>query len=163
MTALEAWYVRDEAPTSVRERPKDLVPERRGATRLPIEVDVDIEGAAHRFRANTANLSTGGMFVVTHRDIPLGTNVMLSFALPNGASLEVIGVVRWRRDKNNEGVAGLGIAFFCLEPEAKRTIYDFCAVREAIYVPQAPSTSGEFEAITTVPRGEDDLVNPNRG
>jgi uncharacterized protein (TIGR02266 family) len=156
MSALEAWYVRDEALTSLRQRPKNLVQERRAATRLPIEVDVDVEGAAHRFRSNTANLSTGGLFIVTHRDIPLGTHVMLSFALPNGASLEVIGVVRWRRDKSSESVAGLGIAFFCLEPEAKKTINDFCAVREAIYVTQAePPGSGEFEAITTIPEGDE--------
>lgn len=152
MSALEAWYVREEALTSLRERPKDLVEERRGATRLPIEIDVDVEGAAHRFRANTGNLSTGGMFVVTHRDIPLGTNVMLSFTLPSGAALEVIGVVRWRRSEDSDGIAGLGIAFFCLEPEAKRTIHDFCGVREAIYAPQA---SGEFEAITSIPEGDE--------
>jgi uncharacterized protein (TIGR02266 family) len=152
MTGLEAWYVREEAPTSIRERPKDLVRERRAATRLPIEIDVDLEGAAHRFRSSTANLSTGGMFVVTHRDIPVGTQVMLSFVLPNGAALEVIGTVRWRRDKDNDGVAGLGVGFFCLEPEAKRSIHDYCAVREAIYVPPA---SGAFEAITTIPRGEE--------
>ena len=153
MSALEAWYVREEAPTSLRERPKDLVQERRAATRLPIEVDIDVEGAAHRFRSSTANLSTGGLFVVTHREIPLGTHVMLSFSLPNGASLEVIGVVRWHRGKDAEGVAGLGIAFFCLEPEAKKTIHDFCAVREAIYVPQ--QKSGEFEAVTTIPEGDE--------
>ena len=155
MSALEAWYVREEARTCLRERPKDLVEERRGGTRLPIEVDVDVEGAAHRFRANTANLSTGGMFIVTHRDIPLGTNVMLSFALPNGVALEVIGVVRWTRGKDSDGIAGLGIAFFCLEPEAKKTIHDFCAVREAIYVPAQPPGSGEFEAITTIPEGDE--------
>ena len=156
MTALEAWYVREEAPTSLRERPKDLVQERRGATRLPIEVDVDVEGAANRFRANTANLSSGGMFIVTHRDIPLGTNVMLSFTLPNGVALEVIGIVRWARGKDSDGIAGLGVAFFCLEPEAKKTIHDFCAVREAIYVPPQPQPgSGEFEAITTIPEGEE--------
>ena len=85
MSALEAWYVRDEAKTAVRERPTDLVDERRGAARLPIEIDVEVEGAAHRFRSNTANLSAGGLFVVTHRDIPLGTHVMLGFKLPNGA------------------------------------------------------------------------------
>lgn len=153
MSALEAWYVREEPLTACRERPKDLVEERRLAARLPIEIDVDVEGAAHRFRSNTANLSTGGMFVVTHRDIPIGTHVMLSFALPNGASLEVIGVVQWRRDKDSDGVAGLGIAFFCLEPEAKQTIHDFCAVRVAIYAPQ--QKSGEFEAITTIPEGDE--------
>jgi uncharacterized protein (TIGR02266 family) len=153
MSALEAWYVRDEVPTSVGQRPEGLVKERRVATRLPIELDVDVEGAAHRFRANTANISAGGMFVVTHRDIPLGTHVMLGFKLPSGAALEVIGVVCWRRGKEEDGVAGLGVSFFCLEPEAKKTIQDFCGVREAIYV---PAESGEFEAITSIPKGEDD-------
>jgi uncharacterized protein (TIGR02266 family) len=157
MSALEAWYVREEARTALHDRPKDLVEERRAATRLPIEIDVDVEGAAHRFRSSTANLSRGGCFIVTHRDIPLGTHVMLAFKLPNGAFLEVIGVVRWRRDEESDAVAGLGIAFFCLEPEVKRTIRDFCAVREAIYVSaQAEDVgSGEFEAITTVPEGDE--------
>ena len=53
---------------------------------------------------------------------------------------------------------GLGIAFFCLEPEAKKTIHDFCAVREAIYAPPQPAEtagSGEFEAITTIPEGDE--------
>lgn len=140
MTALEAWYVRDEAPTVVRPRPVDFTKERRGGARLPIEIDIDVEGAAHRFRSNTANLSSGGVFVVTHRDIPLGTHVMLGFELPSGVALEVIGAVRWRRDEGADGVAGLGIAFFCLEPEAKKVIQDFCGVREAIY----KSESGEW-------------------
>lgn len=154
MSALEAWHVRDESPTSVRERPAELVEERRGAKRLPIEIDVDVEGAAQRFRSNSADVSTGGLFIVTHRDIPLGTHVMLSFTLPNGAALEVIGVVRWRRDEDADGVAGLGIAFFCVEPEAKKVIHDFCGVREAIYA--VPAESGEFEAVTSIPEGEDD-------
>lgn len=158
MSAIEAWHVREEAPTSVGQRPVGLFAERRGAQRLPIEIDVDVEGAAHRFRSTTANLSSGGVFVVTHRDIPIGTHVMLGFKLPNGAALEVIGAVRWRRGKESDGVAGLGIGFFCLEPEAKKTIQDFCGVREAIYAGSArseggPAQSGEFEAITAVPRG----------
>jgi uncharacterized protein (TIGR02266 family) len=160
MSALEVWYVREEPPTSVGKRPEGLIEERRSGARLPIELDVDVEGAAHRFRSNTANLSAGGMFIVTHRDIPLGTHVMLGFKLPNGAALEVIGVVRWRRDKDADGVAGLGIAFFCLEPEAKKTIQDFCGVREAIYAAAgegAPRVeSGEFEAVTSIPKGDDD-------
>lgn len=161
MSALQAWYVRDEVPTSVGQRPAGLAKERRAAARLPIELDVDVEGAAHRFRSSCADLSSGGMFIVTHRDIPLGTHVMLGFKLPNGASLEVIGVVRWRRDDrpSDGGVAGLGVAFFCLEPEAKKTLQDFCGVREAIYA--TPARSGEYElggleAITHVPEGEDD-------
>jgi uncharacterized protein (TIGR02266 family) len=142
MTALERWYVREEAPTVVhRRRPADLVKERRAAVRLPIEIDVDVEGAAHRFRTTTANISAGGMFVATTRDIPVGTNVMLSFALPNGATHELIGVVQWKCDGD---ARGFGVSFFCLDPAVKKSLEHFCAVREALY---SSPESGEYPTV----------------
>lgn len=159
MSALKAWNLQNEAPTVPRRpRPADLSArpegERRAARRLPIEVDVDVEGAAHRFRASTVDLSPGGLFVSTQRDIPEGTHVMLGLSLPSGAALEVIGIVRWRRPVHDgEGGAspGLGIAFFCLDPEVKKTLEAFCAVREPLYAKNASASSsgsGEYEAVT---------------
>lgn len=153
MSALEAWYVCEEAGTVTRRpRTSDVVYERRGATRLPIEIDVDVEGAAHRFRSSTVDLSSGGLFVMTHHEIPVGTNVLLAFKLPSGVALEVIGVVQWRRDRHlGSESPGLGIAFFCLEPEVKKTLEEFCAVREALYAHDLyPERSGEFEAARPV-------------
>ncbi len=110
--------------------------DRRASRRLPIEIDVTVEGAAHRFTAPTADLSTGGLFVLTVSPIPIATHVLLAFTLPNGAELEVIGVVQWTRTgygDGTEGQPGLGIAFFCLEPEARAVLERFCSVREALY------------------------------
>lgn len=158
MSALHAWYVVEEAERVTRRPPKsDAAHERRGATRLPIEIDVDVEGAAHRFRSSTVDLSAGGLFVMTHHEIPVGTNVLLAFKLPNGASLEVLGVVQWRRDRHLGAESpGLGIAFFCLDPEVKKILESFCRVREALYSRpdeayqeqdlDYPEQSGEFEA-----------------
>lgn len=135
MAVLDAWYVRDEALTVIgRPRPREIVPERRAAPRLPIEVDVDVEGPAQRFRTSTRDLSTGGMFLLTHRDIPIGTQVMLCFRLPSGTSLEVNGVVKWRRDDYlGEGSPGIGVAFADLGPEVKGLVERFCKVREPLY------------------------------
>lgn len=129
-----------EEPTLIRRRPAAL--ERRRAARLPIEIDIRIEGAALRFDATTADLSPGGLFVVTARSIPAGTHVMLSFTLPNGAALEMLGVVQWQyegsarndQDPSHAGRgAGLGLSFFCPEPATKALLERFCSTREALY------------------------------
>ena len=120
-----AGFPNEEPPTLIRRRPAAM--ERRAALRLPIEMDVNVEGAAHRFQATTADLSSGGMFVLTQRMLPIGANVMLGFTLPNGVTLEVLGAVQ------HHGATGLGVAFFCLEPKTRELLERFCAVREPLY------------------------------
>jgi uncharacterized protein (TIGR02266 family) len=141
----EVAFPYEETPTLLRRRPARL--EKRSAARLPIEMDVNVEGAAHRFQATTADVSGGGMFVITQRAIPVGVEVMLGFTLPNGTSLEVLGVVQWQT--NGDGKlrpAGLGIAFFCLEPEAKGTLERFCSAREPLYFAGAHEAHEAHEA-----------------
>ena len=144
--------------------------ERRSSLRLPIEIDVEVEGAAQRFRSTTVDVSPSGMFVMTHADIPVGTHVMLAFTLPSGVSLQVIGVVQWRREKHaaTGEQPGLGIAFFCLDPEVKKMLESFCAVRAPLYTGAPPPSasspppatsafaleSGEFEVSTVEPKGD---------
>jgi uncharacterized protein (TIGR02266 family) len=132
----------EESPTNAarRRRSSAVHQDRRQGRRLPIELDVTLEGAAHRFTAQTRDLSEGGMFVMTELPIPIGTHVMMSFTLrgENATTLEVLGVVQWVRSghehhEEESRPPGLGIAFFCLEPEAKGTIERFCAVRHALY------------------------------
>jgi|GEM_PF-3154334 len=144
-------FSQDEPLTLIRRRPATT--EQRAGARLPIEVDVEIEGAAHRFTATTADLSPGGMFVVTQRAMPIGVEVMLGFTLPNGTSLEVLGVVRWQTNGGDAECgstqpAGIGVAFFCLEPEAKAMLAEFCRAREPLYYANV-TASGEFERISS--------------
>jgi uncharacterized protein (TIGR02266 family) len=169
--AERAGFALEEPPTLIRRRPATL--EKRAAARLPIEMDVHVEGAAHRFQASTGDLSSGGMFVVTQRAIPIGANVMLGFTLPNGTAVEVLAVVKWQTSGGDlvDGIprpAGIGLSFFCLEPEVKAVLESFCSVREALYygpddeheritVGPVVTTSGEFvrtrasEALTAPP------------
>jgi len=133
-----AYFAHEEPPTLIRRRP--AAAERRGAARLPLEIDVHVEGAAHCFDATTADVSSGGMFVITSRAIPEGTNVRLAFTLPNGTALEVVASVEWRRA---EGLPGLGLSFFCLAPDVKETLAAFCDAREPLYYGDDPLDEGE--------------------
>jgi hypothetical protein len=69
--------------------------------------------------------------------------VMLRFTLPNGTALEVLAAVQWQYTGNGRGPddhhdidmrgPGLGLSFFCLEPETKARLVRFCELREALY------------------------------
>jgi uncharacterized protein (TIGR02266 family) len=127
----------DDGSTLIRPKRQE---ERRSAIRLPVEIDVRVEGAAHHFAGVTGDLSPGGMFIATPsykgRFIPIGTHVVLTFELrQNGERVElaVIGVVQWRRDDHHDGPPGLGVAFFCLDPEVRTMLVHFCSVRERLY------------------------------
>ena len=124
-----ASFTNEEPPTLIRRRPAAM--ERRAGVRLPIEMDVHVEGAAHRFDATTGDLSSGGIFVATQRVLPLGAHVMLVFTLPNGVALEVLGAVT--RHAGGESSPGFGASFFCLEPKVRELLESFCAVREPLY------------------------------
>jgi uncharacterized protein (TIGR02266 family) len=146
-------FSHDEPLTLIRRRPAGS--EKRADARLPIEMDVEVEGAAHRFTATTADLSAGGMFIVTQRDMPIGVEVMLGFTLPNGKLIEVLGLVQWQTNGGDalDGSVlppGIGVSFFCPEPEAKATLAEFCRVREPLYYANV-TASGEFERVVTAP------------
>jgi uncharacterized protein (TIGR02266 family) len=132
MSAHAVWR---QEPRSSDFWPTTRIRERRGGRRLPIEVEVDVEGAAERFRSTSVDLSPGGMFVMTHHALPVGVNVVLAFTLPNGVELHVVGVVQWRRDDGRGAEpAGIGISFFFLDPEVREILEAFCAVREPLYL-----------------------------
>jgi Tfp pilus assembly protein PilZ len=138
MTAQPSAFAQEDPPTLIRRRRPDM--ERRAAVRLPIEMEVHVEGAAQRYLAVTGDFSPGGMFVVTQRQMPVGTQVMLSFTLPNGVAVEVLGVVKWHgvggvamSGSTRARGAGIGLAFFCLEPAVKAMLQEYCANREPLY------------------------------
>jgi uncharacterized protein (TIGR02266 family) len=127
----EAWADAEESVVRLKSRPAGA--ERRVTRRLPIEIDVTVEGGACRFTTTTFDLSPGGVFIASYESIPIGTELVLSFALPSGTPLEVIGIVQWRRGSLDEAPQGMGVSFFCLDPEAKKVLERFCAVREPLY------------------------------
>lgn len=85
--------------------------EKRSHEREPVTLFVEYEGADDLIGDFTENLSTGGTFVVTNRELPIGTRVQLVLSFPGllePISLE--GEVRWTRDEADNPGAGIEFA-----------------------------------------------------
>lgn len=81
-------------------------PEKRRSERQGVILRVDYEGADDLLADYTDNLSDGGTFVVTTRELEVGTQVRLVLSFPGLLQpIHVDGVVRWTR----QGVAGSAI------------------------------------------------------
>jgi len=85
--------------------------ERKPEERRAVSLVVEYEGAADMYRDYTQNLSTGGVFIHTERDLAVGDRVSLKLSFPRLlAPLSIEGEVRWVRsvaDSDN----GVGIEF----------------------------------------------------
>jgi uncharacterized protein (TIGR02266 family) len=86
--------------------------EKRRDTREPVTLFVEYEGADDLIGDFTENLSTGGTFVATNREIPIGTRVHLVLSFPGLLEpISIEGMVRWARPDGPEGDGGAGIEF----------------------------------------------------
>ena len=84
--------------------------EKRKDGREPVTLFVEYEGADDLVGDYTENLSSGGTFVATNRELPVGTQVQLVLGFPGLIEpIAVEGIVRWTRGEP-EG-AGAGIEF----------------------------------------------------
>jgi uncharacterized protein (TIGR02266 family) len=86
--------------------------DRRNEPRTPIDLIVDYEGAEDLVSDFTENLSTGGTFVVTKRDLAVDTQVKLLLCFPGLLErVSIEGTVRWTRREGPDGDSGVGIEF----------------------------------------------------
>jgi uncharacterized protein (TIGR02266 family) len=84
--------------------------EKRHHDREPVTLFVEYEGADDLIGDYTENLSSGGTFVVTNRELPIGTRVQLVLGFPGLLEpISIEGMVRWTRDEAD--TAGAGIEF----------------------------------------------------
>ena len=114
--------------------------ERRLSARIPVELTVFVHAADAFFQAETADISTGGMFLVTERALPIGTRVVLDFGLSGNASdgeMEVHAVVCWARSEiehaRSGAPRGLAMEFVDVSAEAAERLEAYCKVREPLY------------------------------
>jgi uncharacterized protein (TIGR02266 family) len=81
--------------------------DRRYERRVPI--DVQFDGGA--LSTHTRNISLGGVYVESERQLPFGTKVHLKFRVPSQTDvIEVDGQVRWVEMEEGH-VKGIGIRF----------------------------------------------------
>jgi uncharacterized protein (TIGR02266 family) len=86
--------------------------EKRRDAREAVTLFVEYEGADDLVGDFTENLSSGGTFVVTNRELPIGTPVQLVLSFPGLLEpISIEGTVRWSRRDSDAGDAGAGIEF----------------------------------------------------
>ncbi len=72
--------------------------DRRLHPRYALSLAITLSGENNFYAGLTEDISEGGVFIATHRLLPIGTPVVMSFSLPHARKiLEVHGVVRWLR------------------------------------------------------------------
>ena len=89
-----------------------------------IETAVTMESESHFFLGAAGDVPSGGVFIATARDLPVGQSVRVELAL-HAYVLIFHGTVRWRRA---EGVA---VGFDRISEAARGVIESFCARRRA--------------------------------
>jgi uncharacterized protein (TIGR02266 family) len=111
--------------------------ERRAAPRYEVATEVSFESETNFYVGFTADISAGGLFVVSWSAQPIGARVSLTFTLPDTArEVKVEGVVRWVREHNARDPdlwPGMGIQFEGLEPGIRQEIERFLARREPLF------------------------------
>jgi uncharacterized protein (TIGR02266 family) len=88
--------------------------DKRKSDREPVTLFVEYEGADDLLGDYTENLSSGGTFVATNRELPIGTQITLMLGFPGLLEpISVQGIVRWARghDSGDGEEAGAGIEF----------------------------------------------------
>jgi len=86
--------------------------EKRRDNREPVTLFVEYEGADDLIGDYTENLSSGGTFVATNRELPIGTAINLVLSFPGLLEpIAIAGTVRWQRRSGSDGEAGAGIEF----------------------------------------------------
>lgn len=95
------------------------------SARPDLEMEVPLEGDTTFFTGRTGELDKGGLFVGTDEPLPVGTEVLLSFVLPDGHQVRVDAVIAWvRAPRYRQGQlpAGMGVRFRSLAPSDAEAI-----------------------------------------
>ena len=96
--------------------------DRRRSTRSPLSLKVEYGDAAQMVNDFTDNISQGGTFIYTSRELDVGQPVRLVLSFPGLIKPIPLGaIVKWTRGGNDEE-RGVGVAFEEVPPEAARRL-----------------------------------------
>jgi len=112
--------------------------ERRGEIRQPVTLVVEYAGRDDLVSDFTENLSMGGTFVQTERELPVGEDVRLLLSCPGLIEpISLDGTVRWGRKRSSAFEPGAGIQFTGYDEKTRRRlreVIDAIAAADPNYV-----------------------------
>lgn len=108
--------------------------EHRATPRTSLVVELHLASDSHFFSGLSGDISEGGVFVSTYRDLATGTPVDLEFSLPgSNRVVHAKGEVRWHRSASPDVPPGVGISFDEVGDEDRALIHRFCTLRPPLY------------------------------
>jgi uncharacterized protein (TIGR02266 family) len=135
--SLTASTPADEEPVIPLERPRRVDDERRSGERVEIEAVIGFHTETNFFTGFSGDLSDGGLFIATWDLLPIGSELTLSFVLPEGRQIRGRARVSWVRgaprssDENHE--PGMGVVFEDLGEADKAAVMRFIRVRAPLF------------------------------
>jgi uncharacterized protein (TIGR02266 family) len=109
---------------------------RRQVQRVAIEADIGFQSDNNFFTGFSEDISTGGIFIATFDDRPIGSKMTINFTLPDGHLVSALGVVRWIREYNTttpDTQPGMGVQFTALADDDRDRINSFLERREPLF------------------------------
>jgi uncharacterized protein (TIGR02266 family) len=110
--------------------------ERRAGHRVELSVDIGLETETNFFTGFSEDLSDGGLFIATYKTLPVGTELRVSFALPEGHSVKCAATVAWvreSRDKSADVKPGMGVRLEALSDTDRQAIARFLHERAPFF------------------------------
>src|SRR5258708_31062120 len=102
---VEPWPARRRTSSVMTAAPlnvRDSRPDRRNASRVELSVDIGFESDTNFFTGFSEDLSDGGLFIATYTTLPVGTELAVSFVLPDGHSIKCAASVAWVRESRDK-------------------------------------------------------------
>jgi uncharacterized protein (TIGR02266 family) len=121
---------------------------------MPYVVQVEFRTPSSFLVAYSVNLSRGGMFVETDADVPVGAGMTLELAIPNAGTIELDGIVAWRRVA--DGPPGLGVEFQDVAPQLGALIDKLVTGFRGV---QILALSGDRQDRTTLARNIKSIIS----
>jgi uncharacterized protein (TIGR02266 family) len=112
---------------------------RREHLRIPMAVGVSLSSDHNFYVGWSENISEGGLFVVTHELLPVGTRVEVTLEVAGQLEPTTLTCqVCWHRktdELTSDCEPGMGLSFLDLAPETEEKIQTFVSVRrEAMFI-----------------------------
>jgi uncharacterized protein (TIGR02266 family) len=116
----------------LQSNPSPNRPEKRQTPRVAAKIEVSLHTENNFYAGITENLSEGGLFIATYENLPVGTELELTVAIPNHPPIKTTGTVRWIREHNqftSDVSPGVGVQFQQLGDSDRRAIEAFLRTR----------------------------------
>ena len=129
------------SPPADDDGPGDSPAERRRHARYDASIQIDYASGDTFLFSYITNISEMGIFVRSEAPAPRGTSLTLRFAAPDGAVLELPGVVAWvnpLRPGGENPNPGMGIRFLELGPATRERLV--ALVRTVAYLRDEDTT-----------------------